>query len=157
MQGFTPGLFDRLDADELAAPPAGRRQLSRMLEQCKRSVTRDLEALLNTRVALPAEALSSYPSVAGSVLNYGLLDFAGMCLTSDTDLKKICTSVRLAIERHEPRLHKISVTLLPVKGAINRVNFVITAELRSAPGSDPMSFNAIFQPSLQAYSINSAT
>jgi len=143
MQSFTPGLFDRLDADDDA------------LHTWKESITRDLEALLNTRSALLPDTLAGYPEVSGSIVNYGLIDFAGMCMTSDTDQKRICTAVRLAIERHEPRLHKVTATLQPRKGAINRVDFVITAQLKNAPVADPMLFNAVFQPSLQRYSIQS--
>jgi type VI secretion system protein ImpF len=152
MQSFTPGLFDRLDADD-DAPHREFRAPARKSDEWKDSITRDLEALLNTRSALLPDALTGYPEVGASVVNYGLIDFAGMCMTSDTDQKRICTAVRLAIERHEPRLDRIAATLQPRKGAINRVDFVITAELKNAPVAEPMQFNAVFQPSLQRYSI----
>ena len=154
MQSFTPGLFDRLDADDEATQRASRAP-ARKNDAWKESITRDLEALLNTRSALLPDALAGYPEVGGSVVNYGLIDFAGMCMTSDADQKRICTAVRLAIERHEPRLHKVTATLQPRKGAINRVDFVIAAQLKNAPAADPMHFNAVFQPSLQRYSIQS--
>jgi len=153
MQGFTPGLFDRLDNDDIPAP-ANRRDLrTRALEEAMRSVTRDLQALLNTRSALSPEALTPYKEVSASIVNYGLIDFAGMCMNSDTDQQKICQAVQAAIKRHEPRLHEVAVTLRPRKGAINRVDFVITARLKSGPLNEPMSFNAVFRPSLQQYSI----
>jgi type VI secretion system protein ImpF len=154
MQSFTPGLFDRLDADDDIAHGQSRTRIKQS-DEWKDSITRDLEALLNTRSALPPDTLADYPEVSGSIVNYGLIDFAGMCMTSDTDQKRICTAVRQAIERHEPRLHKVTATLQPRKGAINRVDFVITAQLKNAPVADPMHFNAVFQPSLQRYSIQS--
>lgn len=154
MQRFMPGLFDRLDADEDVMQSAFRAP-ARNSDAWKESITRDLEALLNTRSALLPHALASYPEVNSSVVNYGLIDFAGMCMTSDTDQKRICTAVRLAIERHEPRLHNVTATLQPRKGAINRVDFVITAQLKNAAAAEPMQFNAVFQPSLQRYSIQS--
>ena len=86
-------------------------------------------------------------------MNYGLVDFAGMCMNSDTDQHKICKTVRLAIERHEPRLHKVAVTLRAGTGVINRVDFVIRARLNNASTTEPISFNAVFCPSLQRYSI----
>jgi type VI secretion system protein ImpF len=157
MQGFSPGLFDRLDDDDTQSPATGHRARSRVFEECRRSITRDLESLLNTRSALLPSDLLPYPAVSGSVINYGLIDFAGMCMTSDTDQQQICTAVRLAIERHEPRLQKVAVTLQPKKGAINRVEFMITAQLKSAAHAEPLSFNAVFRPSLQQYSIDGAT
>jgi type VI secretion system protein ImpF len=157
MHGFSPGLFDRLDADDEPAPRVRYRDKARALEECKRSVTRDLEALLNTRLALPPPALAPYPAVSGSVVNYGLIDFAGMCLTSDTDQQQICAAVRRAIERHEPRLQNVAVTLRPKKGAINRVDFMITAQIKNDPRAEALSFNAVFRPSLQQYAIDGAT
>ena len=154
MQRFTPGLFDRLDADDDTAHGRLRVPTNRS-DAWKESITRDLEALLNTRSALLSDTLAEYPEVSGSIVNYGLIDFAGMCMTSDTDQLRICTAVRLAIERHEPRLHKVTATLQRRKGAINRVDFVITAELKSASVAEPMQFNAVFQPSLQRYSVQS--
>jgi type VI secretion system protein ImpF len=153
MQDFTPGLFDRLDDDSEHAPRNKRDVRARALDEAMRSVTRDLQSLLNTRSALSQALLAPYSAVSGSIVNYGLIDFAGMCMNSDTDQQEICKSVRLAIERHEPRLHKVEVTLRARKGAINRVDFVITAQLKSGAQTEPMSFNAVFRPSLQQYSI----
>ena len=118
-----------------------------------RSVTRDLQALLNTRSALSPASLVPYPTVSSSIVNYGLIDFAGMCMNSDADQQEICRAVRLAIERHEPRLHKVAVSLRATQEGINRVDFVITARLKSAPLTEPISFNAVFRPSLQQYFI----
>ena len=153
MQSFTHGLFDRLDDDSEHAPSHKPSTRARKLDHAMRSVTRDLQALLNTRSALSPGELAPYPAVAGSIVNYGLIDFAGMCMSSDADQHEICKAVRLAIERHEPRLHKVEVTLRPSKGAINRVDFVITARLKHTSHSEPLSFNAVFCPSLQQYSI----
>ena len=125
---------------------------ARALHEAMRSITRDLQALLNTRSAISPAALAPYTEVSGSIVNYGLIDFAGMCMNSDTDQHKICHAVQAAIKRHEPRLHDVAVTLRPRKGAINRVDFVITARLKSGPLNEPMSFNAVFRPSLQQYS-----
>lgn len=157
MQTFTAGLFDRLD-DDSAAPQRTRDQArAHSLNQAMRSVTRDLQALLNTRSAVSPAALAPYPALSSSTINYGLTDFAGMCMNSDTDRSEICKSVRLAIERHEPRLQQVTVILQAGQGAINRVDFVITARLKHAPRSGPLSFNAVFCPSLPQYSIAAIT
>lgn len=160
MRSFTPGLFDRLTDDQQPIPSARQnrqRALSQALDACKQSITRDLVAMLNTRCALRDDALSDYPAVSGSVVNYGLIDFAGMCMTSDSDQQRICDAVRQAIERHEPRLHRVAVNLRPKvnsKGNINRVEFVITAALKGDDGGAGLSFDAVFRPSLQRYSID---
>jgi type VI secretion system lysozyme-like protein len=73
-------------------------------EQLKESVARDLEALLNTRVAVALEFFNGYPRCSVSVLNYGLMDFAGGRLSSVQERESICISMKRAIARHEPRL-----------------------------------------------------
>lgn len=144
-------MFDRLAEQD--APAGRQRTQAQLLRRCKQSISRDLEALLNTRLAMPAHVLKPYPAVIGSVINYGLIDFAGMCLSSDTDQQQICTAVRLAIERHEPRLHKVEVALRMTTPCINRVEFEITAELKGPAAGDPLTFDAVFRPSLQQYVI----
>jgi len=156
MSSLISGLFDRL-AQTGERPCLNRRDaVARARDNALSGITRDLQALLNSRTALAPASLAPYPAVSDSIVNYGLIDFAGMCMNSDTDQQEICNAVRQAIERHEPRLQKVAVTLKPRKGAINRVDFVITARLKGDALTGPMAFNAVFRPSLQQYSIEGA-
>ena len=151
MNGFTPGLFDRL------LDPQGchlRNGAGMSLEQWKDAVARDLEDLLNTRCALSEEMLSAYPECAGSIINYGLIDFAGMCLSSSDDRARICACLKAAIERHEPRLRNVQARLERETGSINRVSFAISATLAGLPTREAVSFDAVLQPSSLHYSIN---
>lgn len=150
MKGFKPGLLDRL-MDERPDASAGA-PLS--AEQLKDSVARDLEALLNTRLAFDPAILHGYPEARGSLLHYGLADFAGYCLTSSIDRAALCTSIQDAIEAHEPRLRDVSATLDVVPGSVNRINFVIHARLAVGSGSETVNFNAVLQPSSLHYAVN---
>lgn len=145
MSGFIPGVLDRL-MDERAE---GGAQLS--VEQIKDLVARDLEALLNTRVALPASAFAGHPLAGASILNYGLLDFAAFCLTSAEDRAAICASIKSAIETHEPRLKEVSASLVPLAGSVNRLDFVIHARLALLDSGDAVNFSAVLQPSSLHY------
>lgn len=72
-KGFAPGVLDRLmGASEASASRRTNQPMT--LEQLKISVARDLEALLNTRIAIPEEHLNMYPRCRASVLNYGVRD-----------------------------------------------------------------------------------
>jgi type VI secretion system protein ImpF len=146
MNGFTPGLFDRL------LDHCGGACLS--LEQWKDALARDLEDLLNTRCALPEELLRTYPECARSIVNYGLADFAGMCLSSSEDRARVCACLKTAIERHEPRLRNVQARLERQGGSINRVSFAISATLAGLPMREAVSFDAVLQPSSLHYSIN---
>ena len=142
---YTPGLLDRL-LDDSAMP-------GWTLDQLKEGVARDLEALLNTRFALPPGMLAPCPEAARSLASYGLADFAGMCLGSDGDQQKICEAVKLAIERHEPRLRDVSARLLLHPSPINRIDFAISARLKAQESGEIVHFDAMLEPSSQQYVI----
>ena len=150
MKGFTPGLLDRL-MDERREPGVAAQGLT--LDQIKDQVARDLEALLNTRAALPAAVFAHFPLARASILNYGLLDFAGFCITSDEDRAAICASLKTAIEIHEPRLKDVSASLELAEGSVNRLDFAIHARLELDAGGDSVDFSAVLQPSSLHYAI----
>lgn len=147
-QRYAPGLFDRLIDDRGGVVPAVW-----TIEHLKDAVARDLESLLNTRAAMPEHLFAACPEASKSVLTYGLTDFAGMCMTSDTDRKKICAAVLLTIERHESRLHGVTATLRQRSSQINRFDFVISGKLRAQSASDMLHFDAVLEPATQQYSI----
>lgn len=148
---YAPGLLDRLLDDQPAGP--ARSGTVWTIEHLKDAVARDLESLLNTRTAFPEDRFGAYPEASKSVLTYGLLDFAGMCMTSDTDRKRICAAVLLAIQRHETRLHSVTATLRVRGNQINRLDFDISGKLKASGASDVVHFDAMMEPSTQQYSI----
>ncbi|MFC4931163.1 type VI secretion system baseplate subunit TssE [Massilia sp. GCM10023247] len=152
MKGFTPGLLDRL-MDERgepgAAAPLG-------IEQIKDHVARDLEALLNTRAALPPAAFDEFPLARASILNYGLLDFAAFCMSSEEDRAAICAALTCAIETHEPRLKDVSASIAIAPGSVNRLDFIIHGRLELGAGGEEggsVNFSAVLQPSSLHYAI----
>ena len=145
MNGFSPGLMDRL---------MGGRGHPASVGQIKDAVARDLEDLLNTRAAPLETGLGAYPECAGSIVNYGLIDFAGLCLSSSEDRARICASLKAAIERHEPRLRQVQARIELRTGVVNRVDFIISGVLAVFPAYEPVSFDAVLQPSTLHYSIN---
>jgi type VI secretion system protein ImpF len=155
-KGFAPGVWDRLMRAGDAAD--AHRPLPVMtLEQLKASVARDLEGLLNTRIAIEEGQLSRYPRCRTSVFNYGLRDFAGMCLTSSEDRHLICDCLKVAIQRFEPRLSHVRAEVLIEAGALNRLDFVIFGTLNVPGSAGQVEFNARLQPSTLHYSITPST
>jgi len=152
MKGNVPGLLDRL-MDPRHQAIGG--VLPRMtIDQLKDSVARDLEALLNTRLALPAGTFAHYPEAGKSVLNYGLIDFAGYCLSSSEERAQICAALVSAVVAHEPRLSNVDAALESEPGSVNRLNFVINGTLNLESGNEPVNFNAVLQPSSLHYAIS---
>ena len=148
-----PSLLDKLLDDDPKTSFDRSDALAFDLARYKKSVARDLEALLNSRCPDVDGSIDSSPYARNSMLNFGIIDLSSLSLLNPDDRALLRDKIRITIERHEPRLHKVAATLQPRKGAINRVDFVITAELKSTPAAEPMQFNAVFQPSLQRYSI----
>ncbi len=155
MNGFTPGLFDRLmDGPAHGAAAGTVTRLS--IEDIKDTVARDLEALLNTRTVIPEGLLQRFPECGKSIVTYGLNDFAGLSLSSADDRAYICQCLEKAIARHEPRLRNVQASVEVQQGSINRLNFAIKALLVLHSAQEPVNFDAILQPSSLHYTISKA-
>jgi len=155
MKRFEPGLLDKLFDDDPHSPaPAAVRQLS--IEELKGTVARDLESILNSRIVFTESDLAMLPECRRSILTYGLHDFAGLSLASHYDRAFICKSIQQAIERHEPRLQRVSVTLELNERSTNALYFGIQALLVVHPAQEPVNFDALLQPSTLQYSVTRA-
>jgi type VI secretion system protein ImpF len=153
MRGFIPGLFDRLmSASDQSL--SGDLVFLHSLEELKDAVARDLEALLNTRTVMQDNLWKSYPECQKSIITYGLNDFSGLSLASTDDRAYICCCLEQAITRHEPRLKNVEAFLEVQEGAVNRLNFAVSALLIVHPCAEPVSFDAVLQPSTLHYSIS---
>lgn len=149
IKGFEPSLFDKL-FDDL---PVGAARWRLSLEQLKDSVARDLEALLNTRVIIAEEHDKSFPLAVRSVAGFGLSDFAGLSLANVYDRRRICASIESAIAAHEPRLREVRVDLELHRKTVNALYFSINAVLYVKPTQEPVSFDALLQPTSLQYSV----
>ncbi len=150
MKGFEPSLLDKLFSDGPVSPV--RRRLS--IDELKDSVARDLEALLNARTTIDEALAGKYPESMRSIVSFGLNDFAGLSLASVHDRNRICRAIELAIARHEPRLRDVQVTLELSRHSINALFFSIRALLVVRPAQEPVSFDAMLQPTTLQYSVN---
>ena len=100
--------------DRLSGRFGGRRRAEFQpigVRELKRSVARDLEWLLNTRVWLPQdpEELAELTEARESLLNYGIPDLSVFSWASPTDCQRIAARVEQAIRIFEPRLLSRSV------------------------------------------------
>ncbi len=157
MQGFAPGLLDKLFSNGAQRKTALETSVTRLtMDELKDSVARDLESLLNTRKVISDDVFKQYPECEKSIASYGLNDFAGLSLASTEDRVFICRSLEQAIIRHEPRLKNVRATLEVEESSINKLRFAISALLVVHPSSEPVSFDAVLKPSSLHYSISKA-
>jgi len=125
------------------------------IQELKRSVSRDIEALLNTRRELLEELPQEFQEVNHSVLTYGLPDFTSMSLNSHTDRKSIRREIESTLGLFEPRLRAIKVTVEGPKKLEHALHFRIDAMLLVEPNPEAVSFDAMLQLSTSTYSVNS--
>lgn len=152
MNHFEPFLLDRLlDLGSLGDSDGVHAYMT--IEQIKDSVARDIEALLNTRCGLQPDRIEPYKEASRSILTFGLIDFVGMSLDSPNDCQLICQSIAQAISRHEPRLRTARVSLGRREHDGLGLNFHIQALLVVNPAREPVSFDAVLQPSTQQYCV----
>lgn len=155
-ENFVPGVWERLmaasdgDQNEIARPRSA-------IEQIKASVAQNLEDLLNTRLALPEGMLNRYPACSKSILNFGIADFAALCLTSSEDRQSICAHIKQAVDRFEPRLSKTRIEISSDPDAINKLHFIIAGKLKTFNAAQRVEFSAVLQPSTLRYSVSQGT
>jgi type VI secretion system protein ImpF len=150
---FKPTLFERLfdNAPHRSAESDPLRGWS--IDELKDSVAHDLEALLNSRSALADEDLKEYPTARTSLVCYGMHDFVGRSLANPADRIHICHTLEQTISAHEPRLRDVTVSLIVDEHAVNVLHFGISAVLVVEPAQEPVSFDALLQPTTQRYSV----
>ncbi len=145
-------LLDEIFADELhkmrkAAPSSAN------IRELKKSISRDIEALLNTRRELLDGAPGEYTEVNNSLLMFGLPDFTSYSLLNPEHRKLIRRSVEEALTKFEPRLKSVRVTLEPPRKFDAALHFRIDALLRLDPAPEPVSFDAALQLGTSSYSV----
>jgi len=150
---FKPTLFERLfdNAPQRSAESDPLRGWS--IDELKDSVAGDLEALLNSRSALAGDDLEDFPAARNSLVCYGMHDFVGRSLANPADRAYICQTLEQAITAHEPRLRDVTVSLIVNEQAVNVLHFSISAVLIVEPAQEPVSFDALLQPTTQRYSV----
>lgn len=154
MKGFEPSLIEKLLDDAPGKPGTGGLARALSVEQYKESVARDLEGLLNSRSAYSAVDLAQFPNCRQSLMTYGLRDFSSMSLASAYDRAAICQSLEEAIARHEPRLSSVQVRLDSDGRLGGGLHFTIQALLDLQPAREPVSFDALLQPTTLQYSVS---
>jgi type VI secretion system protein ImpF len=154
MRGFEPSLLEKLFDDAPKVQTGSNVFKAISIEQYKESVARDLEGLLNSRSAFIEDDLTEFPNCKQSLMTFGLRDFSAMSLSNAYDRVAICRALEQAIARHENRLLNVQVKLDSDGKAGSGLHFTISAMLNLHPAREPVSFDAMLQPTTLQYSIN---
>ncbi len=153
MKGLEPSLLEKLFDDAPKSATIGACKVS-SLDQHKESIARDLEGLLNSRAAYSEETLAGFPQCRQSLMTYGLGDFSAMSLSNGYDRAAICRSLEQAVARHERRLRNVNVKLEAGAQFGGGLHFTIHAVLDTELAREPVSFDAMLQPSTLQYQVS---
>ena len=141
------GLINRLVADALPED-AGRRPSQADL---RAEVSRDLEAILNTRSEASRLIPEAYKECRASSLTYGILDFSSYSLLSPSHRDRIRRSLEQAIALHESRLTRGKVPLEPQRELDRALRFRIDALLELGIDDEKGKCDAVLQLNTQTY------
>ena len=127
------------------------------IQQLRESVARDLEDLLNSRIAPLDQEIDEFPLAKQSILQFGIIDFVGLSTANPLDRDKICQSIEQSIAAHEPRLRQIKVEMLLDGHDMGSLCLSIQAYLNLHPLYEPVFFDALLKPTTQQYIISART
>jgi type VI secretion system lysozyme-like protein len=122
----------------------------------RRSVERDVEALLNTRRAM-IPAPDWCPELRRSVYDYGLVDTTGMPVGTKAGRDRLLATLQDAIERFEPRLGQPRIRLIDAQQVrAPQIRFVLEAVLVMDPGREDVVFDTVLQVASGEYDVHDA-
>jgi type VI secretion system protein ImpF len=136
-------LLDRLvdDAPDVERdPPISAAEAVTIL---RRSVRRDIEALLNARRRWRSWP-EGYADLAVSPLGYGISDFSAGAFNDPAQRDRLRSQIETMIRRFEPRLTQVRVVLLDADNTLDAtLRLRIDALLRSEPAPEPIAFDTL--------------
>jgi type VI secretion system protein ImpF len=150
-------VLDRLLAptgDETSAAqalPKGRRAA---LRDVREAVERDLEMLLTTRqrwLAWPS-TLDALPT---SLLNYGIPDFSGANLATQSAQDEFRRSIEAAIRCYEPRFKRVTVQVIEPGQTLDR-RFRLRIEALMVLDAEPIVFDSVLDPVTRSFAVRPA-
>ena len=152
-----PSVLDRLldTAPDLSVDPPRTRQAQ--MRDALDSLGRDLEALLNTR-RLHITPPAALGQLRTSLYSYGVADFIGANLGSREQRQVFAARLEDAIRTFEPRFRNISVTVLDLREAAERVlRLRIEATVVLVVGPTPVLFASSVNPATLRFSVAEAS
>lgn len=142
---ITPSVLDRLLDDKPKEQVESQSQQIFDLNRLKRAVARDMEALLNSRNVDLAEEIDAYPQARNSMIDFGITDLSSLSFLDPGDRAYLRDKIRITVERHEPRLGTVVVSLNAPTGTERMLHFRVDAVLKVLPTRPPVSFDARLQ------------
>ena len=119
------------------------------------SIKKDLESLLNSRKPMLSWG-DGFEQLETSLLNYGMTDFVGSNIDSQTGRERICEALKKAIHHSEPRLIEVDVVenIEQTKQDSTTLYYRVEARLLVEPEPQQVSFDSIFDLQSNTFTIS---
>lgn len=121
-------------------------------------IRRNIELILNSRLMIPSEYLLRPTSPAASrylnnsLVNFGIADIQSLNLGDDLMEARFCESVRIGIERFEPRVANVAIEMTPsLRDRV--INISVKGSLVVAPFED-IRFQSGIEPEMQKFVVS---
>ena len=151
---FRASILDRLMDDTPLVMTESMSEMHLDMSRYKQAVARDLESLLNSRRVDFDERIESLPQARSSIMTYGITDLSSLSLLDPAAQGHLRSQIKTAIERHEPRLSRVRVSLDVPKGRDRQLRFRVDAVLSVHPQKPPVVFDAMLQLNTNTYRIS---
>ncbi|HYZ23929.1 MAG TPA: type VI secretion system baseplate subunit TssE [Rhodopila sp.] len=140
-------LLDRVVSAEIARRQQVRRSVVMTTQELRAAVLRDLQNLLNTTAAEAdlredERTLDGFPLVQAGVLNYGVPALAGRIRTTD-DVVELARDIERAIERYEPRIRYVRVSVADAGAVSSPLELIIEGELWGYPIAEQLRVHTV--------------
>ncbi len=149
-------LLDRLIDDNPGDLQDAPMSTSEALEVLRRSVRRDLEALLNAR-----RRWRSWPAslreLQASPVGYGMPDLSSGALADPKRREEFRAEVEATIRRFEPRLARVRVSLVGELSPLDAtLRLRIDGLLHADPAPEPVAFDTVIEPGISDVKIEAS-
>lgn len=136
-------LLDRLIDEEPEQPFDRSVSATQALAALRRSVMRDLEALMNSRRRWRSWS-PKLTELAVSSVGYGIADFTAGVADDPVQRERLRAEIENAIRRFEPRLDRLRVTLVDSNNSLEpRLRLRIEALLHAEAAHEPIAFETV--------------
>ncbi len=146
MSGDLPvrsSLLDRLIDDEPEQLSDAPISVGQALAAMRRSVIRDLEALMNTRRRWRAWS-PTLTELSVSSVGYGIPDFTAGVANDPAQRERLRAEIEITIRRFEPRLDRLRVILIENSNPLEpRLRLRIEALLLTEAAHEPVAFETV--------------
>jgi type VI secretion system protein ImpF len=143
-------LLDRLIDDEPEQPVDKPVSTAQARVALRRSVLRDLEALMNTRRRWRRWS-PELTELSVSCVGYGIPDFTAGVVNDPLQRERLRAEVEMTIHRFEPRLDRLRVILMENTNILEpRLRLRIEGLLRAEAAYEPVAFETVVDPAISS-------